>query len=540
MTNRIKKLIAIVPCMLLTGIFAAHAAYADEVNIAVFGKDDRTTVSGSTGAPGGTVSVSVFNKGADYGEVENMEDGALVYANQLTADSNGNFSFVLNFGGRDTGEYAIRVYCGGKQVAAKRFPYSTSEDNKTAIEKLNDAVRNGTAAEFIKNNKTALEFSSDYDGKISEDKAAATVAAAAPFDTDDKITCANAYKQAMLIAAVSDGKVTDLDELKTLDMMSQSPLKETYAAKYITNDVKSNALSRLTGTAYASFEDFNGKLCDAIVLAVTKHPTGYGDIASSASALCSRIPSSILTANACRSVAQHDYPTIDALIQALSAATGSSGGGASGGGSGGGSGVPFPAVSDGKPTTSPSPTAPIEITSGFNDIGDYGWAKEAIESLSAKGIIAGKGGGKFCPGESITREEFIKLAVLLFDISQGSGECTFEDAVSDAWYYPYIKTAYTAGVINGISSDTFGLGMQITRQDAAVIIGKCISAESEEDKKAEFSDMDEISDYAAEAVKRMYALGIINGYEDGSFRPKNSITRAEAAKILYGAAGLKK
>ena len=52
--------------------------------------------------------------------------------------------------------------------------------------------------------------------------------------------------------------------------------------------------------------------------------------------------------------------------------------------------------------------------------------------------------------------------------------------------------------------------------------------------------MDEISDYAAEAVKRMYALGIINGYEDGSFRPKNSITRAEAAKILYSAAGLKK
>ena len=43
-----------------------------------------------------------------------------------------------------------------------------------------------------------------------------------------------------------------------------------------------------------------------------------------------------------------------------------------------------------------------------------------------------------------------------------------------------------------------------------------------------------------ENIVKAHLYGIVNGYEDGSFRPKNSITRAEAAKILYGAAGLKK
>ena len=57
------------------------------------------------------------------------------------------------------------------------------------------------------------------------------------------------------------------------------------------------------------------------------------------------------------------------------------------------------------------------------------------------------------------------------------------------------------------------------------------------DEKAEtisFEDADTVSEYAKDAVAYLYDSGIITGYEDNTFRPQNPVTRAEAAKILYG------
>lgn len=104
------------------------------------------------------------------------------------------------------------------------------------------------------------------------------------------------------------------------------------------------------------------------------------------------------------------------------------------------------------------------------------------------------------------------------------------------WCYPYIKTAYGAKIINGISSDEFGVGRNVTRQDAMVILNECIKNYNLTYGEGEkFADDADISDYAKSAVENMRALGIISGYTDGTFCPKNSITRAEAAKILFEA-----
>ena len=58
-------------------------------------------------------------------------------------------------------------------------------------------------------------------------------------------------------------------------------------------------------------------------------------------------------------------------------------------------------------------------------------------------------------------------------------------------------------------------------------------AEKNEDLSLpEFSDAEDISDYAAEGVSALKNMQILNGFEDGSFKPLNSLTRAEAAKII--------
>ena len=81
----------------------------------------------------------------------------------------------------------------------------------------------------------------------------------------------------------------------------------------------------------------------------------------------------------------------------------------------------------------------------------------------------------------------------------------------------------------------FGTGMDITRQDMAVLIYKCLkTAKSEEnyEEQADFIDADDIAEYAKNCVGYMKKFNIITGYEDKSFRPENTATRAEAAVIL--------
>ena len=52
-------------------------------------------------------------------------------------------------------------------------------------------------------------------------------------------------------------------------------------------------------------------------------------------------------------------------------------------------------------------------------------------------------------------------------------------------------------------------------------------------QEIEFTDRDQIADYAKQAVEQMQKMGIVNGYSDGSFNPQGTATRAEAAKIIY-------
>ena len=54
-------------------------------------------------------------------------------------------------------------------------------------------------------------------------------------------------------------------------------------------------------------------------------------------------------------------------------------------------------------------------------------------------------------------------------------------------------------------------------------------------EKLDFKDSADISDYAVNAVSKLYEKGIVTGFSDGTFRPKEVCTRAQAAKMLYGA-----
>ena len=173
-----------------------------------------------------------------------------------------------------------------------------------------------------------------------------------------------------------------------------------------------------------------------------------------------------------------------------------------------------------------------EVQDEFTDLEGVEWAKSAISALYEKGIVAGDGEGKFDPSRNIKREEFVKMIVLAFGIEPKTGTNEFSDCIPGAWYEEYINAGVDAGLIKGVSAEEFGVGRNITREDMAVIVARAmkldISAESET-----FTDDDEISDYAKDAVYAVKEKGVISGLGDGRFAPKMFATRAQAAKIIY-------
>ena len=184
----------------------------------------------------------------------------------------------------------------------------------------------------------------------------------------------------------------------------------------------------------------------------------------------------------------------------------------------------------------PLPTETPEDNEKFTDLASAEWALEAIHSLSGKNIINGKGDGKFYPNDNITREEFVKIIVLAFDVAYAAAECDFDDVDVNEWYYPYVAGAFQNGIVNGISNLEFGTGAPITREDVATILYRVMEDTdvTEQDSGVlEFTDSDDISQYAKDAVETLNNLGIVNGMEDLSFQPKEFCTRAQAAKMIY-------
>ena len=218
---------------------------------------------------------------------------------------------------------------------------------------------------------------------------------------------------------------------------------------------------------------------------------------------------------------------------------GGNGGGAGGGGGGGGA----PAKSDrewgtemedNSANTPEQPKEePVKVT--FTDIADVEWAKDAIEALAGKGIIAGKGEGIFDPNGLVTREQFAKMLVLAAEKYDESAVNEFTDIPEGDWSAAYVASAKAAGFVNGIGEGKFGYGESITREDMAVMIYNVMKSMGVDfsEVKDSFADYDQISDYAKEAVGALTAKGIINGVGDNMFAPKDTATRAQAALLVY-------
>ena len=169
------------------------------------------------------------------------------------------------------------------------------------------------------------------------------------------------------------------------------------------------------------------------------------------------------------------------------------------------------------------------LAQALSDVGEH-WAKEAINLWTARGIVKGYEDGTFGPDRFITRAEFAALLNRTFGFTTVSPK-EFPDVSDTAWYAEEVAKAAGAGYMEGYEDGSFRPDNNITRQEAALVFARIYNLE-QIDESHDFSDFDSIPDWSRKAVVAVAKAGLMQGYPDGSFGPARNITRAETVSVL--------
>lgn len=171
-------------------------------------------------------------------------------------------------------------------------------------------------------------------------------------------------------------------------------------------------------------------------------------------------------------------------------------------------------------------------------------SQKAIEELAARGIINGKNEKSYCPDETMTRAEFAAIVVRALGVPE-KNQGTFVDVKENDWFKAYVNTAFSYGIVNGVSEKEFNPHGEITREEAATMILRAAklcgmkedtSETGVRNTLAEFSDYVEASDWAMTALAFCYNEEILDKSVI-EVKPKTEVTRAEIAQILYNMLG---
>lgn len=194
---------------------------------------------------------------------------------------------------------------------------------------------------------------------------------------------------------------------------------------------------------------------------------------------------------------------------------------------------------DGKKVVDPT-TVKITESTKFIALYEGGEGKEEPPvrddvEIDHYAYIAGMGNGKFEPNGNLTRAQ---AATMLAQLSEGfagqSGTTNFTDVTAGDWFHNFI--AYAAGeeMVSGYPDNTFKPNGNITRAEFSAMLCRFIGA-ADETMENTFSDC--AGHWAANDIAVLSSKGIVSGYVDGSFKPNQTITRAEAVTMINSAVG---
>ena len=516
----LKKIISAAAAVIL---FFCTGVYAAEINAEKNILNGHITVTAKTHSLD-DVTVKIVN---------NKFPNEPVYLSYTTADKEGNAEYTFKLAESTvSGKYTVVLGSGYEQkpIASYTFDYVSFEEKNNIIKNEINKVKSREELDTaLGNRKDKLDLYVPEGFGISEKGyklIADNVYKKLPFENIGDFN--DTYFSNMAAAVINE-----TDEKKAAAEFFEEYLKLSEEPCYpLVQTLKGDIYSRF-GNA-ESAEDIRKMYNETAVLCGIEQAEDYGTVMEILDRYKAAIPFSpeqyekSNKSKTAMAIGGKRYGSMNELKQAIADACNSQSGGNTASPSGGGGGS-----SGGK--TSQSVSIPPNIlqipkVAPYKDVDSENFAYEAILYLTEKKTVNGSGDGNFNPNDNITRAEFIKMAVLTFGLYDEESTADFNDVEKNSWAYTYIASAVKNGLAKGMGNGSFGADLNITREDMAVIIANAMEIKGE---TAEFKDETEISDYAKSAVGGLYINGIIKGYEDGRFMPKENAARAEAAVLIY-------
>ncbi len=163
------------------------------------------------------------------------------------------------------------------------------------------------------------------------------------------------------------------------------------------------------------------------------------------------------------------------------------------------------------------------------------WSKDFVADLYAKKVVGGKDATHYAPDAYITRAEFTKIVIVGLGIDVKAAkdikDMPFKDVKATDWALPYLDAAKTAGVIGGYKDGTFKSDAMINRAEAMKILFGAAKIETKNAPATKLTDVKQ-SEWYAKYVNYAVDKKIVSGYKDGTFGTDKNITRGEVAKIV--------
>ncbi len=504
----------------------------------------------------GYVVLQILKEGKTFETVPQKDD--IMYHNQcVTAE--GAYSFDVEFADSDEGVHqAVLAASGGSpEREYMTLTLVTPEHFAQLYSDINTAAAAGDAdafAKIINENRAAIGFEFGLtDGKVlsAELTDYMNYVKAHPLDVNLEDDNNRIFKTYMTAYALNNGGIANINEYADQLYFTDQNVLPMYNELAVSDTIQKYFSKRLSDGHVVGLDGFETAFEQALVFTTIRYGDGYGDVKKVLTdygdtlGITGTAPNTVYS-----SLLGKDFTGAEALHSEYNSLLGSgnkpsnsSGGGFSGGGGGSfssvGSTVGYgnTGIDGYVAETLPNENKPQQLTVGFNDIEGVDWAAEAILALADLGIINGTGDGLFEPDNSVTREEFTKILVSAMGLAGSSyADNVFTDVPDDSWYCSFVNIARENGIVQGVGNGEFGAGQTITREDMATMLYNALNLRGVEMSASvpTFNDTAEISDYAKPAVAALYELGAVNGVTETEFSPKETATRAQAAKVVYG------
>ena len=174
-----------------------------------------------------------------------------------------------------------------------------------------------------------------------------------------------------------------------------------------------------------------------------------------------------------------------------------------------------------------------DVSDLFIDVAPDAWYKDAVQYAYDNGLMTGVSATEFAPEQTTTRAMIVSILARLENVTTAEA-AGFADVDDNDWYATAVNWAASVGVVNGYEDNTFKPNTAITREQLAAILMNYAAYKGEDvSNRADLATYtDQPSTWAEEAMSWAVAEGLISGVTNDQLQPQSSATRAQVAAIL--------